>query len=249
MQLVTETDLRAVLQLPNRPYSDPFIYEGSSTPYYDLSRREATSLLSVSGTVSSTPHMFVNNTDFSLHDGVIDWTLPGIKPDLGTVFTIEYTYSRLASGGVSTSVFLASNIVTAELGPSYPWGQVGTTSVDNGFNYNDLARMMQIFVAAREACYTLAAAEIDLAAKYRRGSVLVDDTKKTDDWRAAANEWNAKYEKYLNLVRPKGQLHHFSFTSRDALQMVFADWGALQSASSALREELVDAYLTGDNLL
>lgn len=248
-QLITETDLRAILQLPNRPYSDPLLYDGA--PYYDLSRREPTGVLSVSGSVSGgTPFFFRNAVDFSVHDGVIDWTGGALRPDFGTAFTIDYTYSRLASGGVSTSMFLADQIVTTELGPSYPYDTIGSTSVDQGFNYTLLAKMMQLFVAAREACYTLASAEIDYAEKYRRGSVLVDDTKKTDDWDAKAKNFDAKYMKYLNLVRPTGQLHHFSLTDRNAINMVFADASALyDSASETLREIGREEMYGGGNIV
>ena len=220
MITVTDDQLRSILQLPARPYSDTFAYDGS--PYFDLQRREIVNLLGVSGTVASASTAFRLGVDFQLTAGSIDWTLAGRKPDFGTAFTVEYSYSRLGAAAASTATFFAPMIVTQDLGPAFPYGQ-NTTS---GIPFNNLALMGQMYVAAREACNSLANAEIDIAEKYRRGSVLVDDTKKSADWITTAGEWDTKYKRYLTLIRPGGQVRGFSAINANAMELVFsADFG------------------------
>jgi len=205
---LTENLLRSVLQLPTRPYSDIFPYD--SSPYYDLTRREPVSILTASGTASGSAHNFVMGTDFHLTAGVIDWTLPGTKPDYGTAFTINYTYSRLGSSTASTSMWTANLIVTQDLGMTFPYNIV----TPQGIAYNDLATYAQALVACRESCKALSSSDIDVSEKARRGSVLVDDTKKWEDWDALAKEYEHKYRRFLTVVRPGGQISSFQIASQ-----------------------------------
>ena len=99
---LTVTNLRNLLQLPERPYQDPYAFDG--TAYFDLSQREPCTIFGVSGTVSSSAYNFRAGIDWQLTAGSIDWTLPGAnKPDFGTLFTATYTYSRLGGAAASTA--------------------------------------------------------------------------------------------------------------------------------------------------
>lgn len=216
---VTDALLRSALQLPQRPYGDTYIYDGNpdgSNSYFDLSRREVVSILVCSGTSSGQPFVFRNGTDFQLNAGSIDWTIPGgKKPDYGTAFTIDYTYSRLGSSAASTSMFNANIWATTDLGSSFPYG----SKFANGLAANDVALAVQLCAAAREACEIMVSSEIDLADKYRRGSLQYDDTKKTDDWTAAAKMWESRYKRALILAR--GPVRKFAVSSRNSDVMVF----------------------------
>jgi len=198
------TQLRNLLQLPERPFEDVFYYDGTS--YYDLSHREPCTMFNASGTVASGPFLFRLGTDFQLTAGAIDWTLPGgTKPDLLTKLTVDYTYSKLGNNTASTCVNNAQIITTMDLGSSFPYGSASP----QGIAYNDLATFGASFVASREACVSLASTEIDLAEKGRRGSVLLDDSKKTEDWDAQAKDWDARYKQYLTMIRPGGMVRSF----------------------------------------
>jgi len=216
MQLLTTTDLRNLLQLPERPYADPYYYDG--TPYYDLSRREVVSFLSLSGTASGTPHLFVLGTDFNINYGSLDWTIPGgMKPDIGTAITSQYTYSRLGSSAASTSCWFSGLIVSQDLGPTYPYGSTTTS----GVAFNDLAKMAQIMKAAHLACDALVSADIETSEKYRRGTVIIDDTKKSDDWALNAAKWDTLYKRYRILLR--GPIRAFNVVVQDLDTKVFND--------------------------
>lgn len=214
--LLTDAQLRAALQLPQRPYSDPFLYDQS--PYYDLTQRECVQILTASGTAGGASKQFALNTDFQLTAGTVDWTLPGgTKPDLGTVFTIDYTYSRLGSGASANAIQNAQTIVTQDLGKNFPYG----TTTPQGIPADNIALLGQLYIAAREACYALVTSEIENATKIRRGTMQVDDTKKTADWAAAAALWNTRYKQYLLLAR--GPLHRFEVISANPNRLVFPD--------------------------
>ena len=213
---LTVTQLRNLLQLPERPYEDVYYFDGTS--YWDLSQREPCTIFSVSGTASASPYLFVAGTDWQLTAGSIDWTLPGAKkPDFGTPFTVDYTYSRLGGATASTAVANATIIATQDLGASFPYGGTSTA----GIPYNNLATFIASWVAAREACVSLSSTEIDLAQKSRRGSILLDDSKKTTDWLAEADKWGERYKKYLTLARPKGMVRGFQRVSMDPARLVF----------------------------
>ncbi|MHB8592520.1 MAG: hypothetical protein ACYDBO_11050 [Vulcanimicrobiaceae bacterium] len=220
---LTEALLRSVLQLPTRPYSDPFPYDGA--PFQDLSAREPVQILQASGTASGAAYLFRSGTDFQVTAGAIDWTLPGaVKPDFGTVYTVDYTYSRLGSSAASTSMWMANIVVTQDLGSSYPYN----TLTPQGMAYNDIATYAQMLVAAREATHALATSDIDTAEKYRRGTVLVDDTKKWEDWDAISKDYAAKYRAFLTLARPGGRPSNFTTVSAALSSLVLdSDFSSL----------------------
>jgi hypothetical protein len=120
-------------------------------------------------------------------------------------------------------MWIAQMTVTEDLGATYPYGQ--TTPA--GVSTDQLATMGQVMVAAREACFALAAGDIDTAEKYKRGPVTVDDSKKSADWLAVADQWNQRYRKYLSLIRPKGQVRAFAVTKADLSALVFSSDGDL----------------------
>lgn len=202
---LTVTQLRNVMQLPERPFEDVYQFDGTS--YFDLSHREACTMFGVTGTASGSAYTFQPNIDYQLTAGCIDWTLPGAKkPDFLTAFTIDYTYSRLGGIAASTCVANAQMIVQQDLGSAYPYG--GSTT--SGISFDQLATYGASLVASREACYTLSDSDIDLSQKARRGSVVLDDSKKTTDWQAVGDNWNARYKRYLTMIRPNGQIRAFS---------------------------------------
>lgn len=210
---LTVTQLRNVLQLPERPFEDVNNYDG--TKYYDLTHREPCTILLASGTASATSRLFVLNTDFQITAGCIDWSPAGVKPDLFSAFYVDYTYSRLGGDTASTCVANAKMVVQNDLGSTYPYG---STSVA-GISYDTLATYAASLVAAREACLALATTEIDLASKTRRGSVLVDDTKKSEDWEAAADRFQARYKRYLTAAR--GMIRYFGTSGPTPDRLLF----------------------------
>lgn len=213
---LTVTQLRNLLQLPERPFEDVYAFDGTS--YFDLSHREPCTMLLASGTVSGQAFNFVQGTDYQLTAGCIDWTLPGAhKPDFNTPFTIDYTYSRLGGAAASTSVANAQMIVAQDLGPAYPYGASTTSSI----SYDQLATYGASLVAARDACYTLADSDIDLSQKARRGSIVLDDSKKTNDWTAAGDKWQSRYRRYLTMIRPGGTPTVFSLIRPTADNLIF----------------------------
>src|SRR5579872_4853370 len=218
MQIVTTDGLRALLQLPERPYQDVFPYDG--TPYWDLSRREVCRVLTASGTVASAPHLWTIGADAALTAGSIDFSAStAVKPDFGTAFTIDYTYSRLGSAAASTACMYAGTINTRDLGVTFPWGS--TTA--EGLNFNDLAEFGQRLLAAHWACRSLATSDIENSEKYRRGTVIIDDTKKSSDWDEQAFKYEEQYKRYLVLLR--GPLRAFETIMWSDLSKVFTGEG------------------------
>jgi hypothetical protein len=218
LQIVVEDDLRALLQMPARPYADFYPFDGS--PYYDLSRREVVRLLTFSGTVSGAAFLWTPGTNVFLTAGAIDFSPPAsVLPDFGTAFTVDYTYSRLGSAAASNAVNWAGLINTRDLGSAFPWG---STTVE-GLNYNDLAQFGQALLAGHWACESLANADIENAEKYRRGTVIVDDTKKSSDWQTQADRFHTQYKKYLVLLR--GEMRLFDTIQQSDLSKVFAAQG------------------------
>ena len=218
MQLVTTDGLRALLQLPERPYQDIFPYDG--TPYWDLSRREVCRVLTASGTVAAAPHLWNIGVDAALTAGSVDFSASSsIKPDFGSAFTIDYTYSRLGSAAASTAVQYAGLVNTRDLGTAFPWGS--TTA--EGLNFNDLAEFGQRLLAAHWACRSLATSDIENAEKYRRGTVIIDDTKKSDDWNVQAQKYEEHYKRYLVMLR--GPLRAFQTITLNDVSKVFQDAG------------------------
>ena len=213
---LTTVQLRAILQLPERPFEDIFPYDG--TPYEPLSHIEPCTVLQCSGTVASAGNLFVLGTDFRLTANCVDWTIPGgVKPDLNTPIYFDYTYSRLGGDAASTCVQNAQMIVAQDLGPAYPYGASSTSGVP----FDMLATYGASLVAAREACWTLAATEIDLASKSRRGAVLLDDSKKTADWQASAMDWDKRYKRYLTMIRPSGMVRGLRIVGPNAERLIF----------------------------
>lgn len=215
---LTVAQLRVALQLPERPYEDPYIFDG--TNYWDFSHREVSTLLGISGTVSGTPKIFQQGVDFNITAGVIDWRSPGpgsAKPDLFTRFQVDYTYSKLSGDTASSAVQTAQMVVAQALGPAYPYGSTTTA----GVAFNDLATIGATVVAAREACQSLAATEIDQAQKGRRGAILLDDSKKTTDWLTMASSFNASYKRYLTMIRPGGMVRSFMAISSVPSSTIF----------------------------
>lgn len=205
----------AALQLPPRATHEDRLYDGSA--YFDLSNFEVSSVFGVSGTASGATHAFVDHVDYEIQASVLQFLPGATKPDFGTVFGIDYTYSRAASATVALALHNATLIVSQDLGPTFPYG----ASTTSGVLCDDLAGMGALFVACREVCDSLAASEIELAQKYRRGSILIDDTKKTEDWAARSKEWAAKYDRYLTMIRPNGRPSRFRTVSNQDVQSLF----------------------------
>ena len=203
------------LQLPQRPTHDDRLYDGS--PYYDLSSFEVSTVIGCSGTASGIPHTFVDLVDYEIQASVLQFIPGGTAPDYGTIFGVDYLYARAASSTVALAVSNAIMMVSQDLGSSFPYG--GSTT--SGVPFNNLAGMGALFVACREVCDSLASSEIELAQKYRRGSILIDDTKKTDDWSARSKEWDAKYKRYLTMIRPKGNPSAFRKISNESVRVMF----------------------------
>lgn len=217
---LTTTMVRNLLQLPERPFEDPFQYDGTS--YWDLSQREPCTIFSVSGMVSMTPFLFRSGVDYQLTAGTIDWTLPGAKkPDFGSTFVVDYTYSRLGGVTASTAAQNGTMMAAQDLGSTYPYG----ASTSAGISTDALATMIASFVAAREACRSLSSTEIDIAQKSRRGAILLDDSKKTTDWLAEHDKWDAKYKQYLTMVRPSGMVRAFSLIRPTSDNLVLGEIG------------------------
>jgi hypothetical protein len=110
-----------------------------------------------------------------------------------------------------------SIIVTQDLGSSFPYG----ASTTAGIPFNNLAIYGASLIAASEACFSLATSDIDQAQKSRRGAVLVDDTKKSDNWSTEAANWSARYKKYLTMIRPGGMVRAFSIINRSYYSLLF----------------------------
>jgi hypothetical protein len=207
VQLTTD-QLRKIMQLPERPFEDRYAFDG--TTYYDLSQREPCTMFSVSGTASGMGRLFQIGTDFQLTAGCIDWSLPGAtKPDVNTLFIVDYTYSRLGGDAASTAAANASYIVAQDLGPSFPYG----ASTTSGSPFNSIALYGTALIAARQACLTLSTSDI----------VLVDDSKKTSDWIDMAKIWGDEYKKYLTMIRPGGMVRSFNVVNRNIYQLLFGE--------------------------
>jgi hypothetical protein len=73
--------------------SDTFV---SGTLSYNVVQRDISSVTSVSGTVSGSPHTFVATTDYTFTDDAIVFTGTGVLPDNGTVFARTYTHRLFA---------------------------------------------------------------------------------------------------------------------------------------------------------
>lgn len=235
---LTTDMVRAVLQLPLRPYSDPRVYD--STKYYDLTAREIVSVIQASGTAAGGAHIFQTPNDFLLTNGCIDWSPAGVKPDLGTQFVVDYWYSPLSSATAAQAVSTAQSMVTQELGSAYPYA---STSAE-GVSTDALATIGQLYFACREACTSLAVSDIVNASKYRRGSVLIDDTHKTTDWQDMADKFGSKYKEFLRRIRPAGMVRAFAVTKRDVYSLVFEGDGGFTGAD---QRAIVDMILTGNS--
>lgn len=213
---VTATQLRALLQLPERPYAEAFSYDNS--PYYDLGRREIVQILTLKGTKSAVPKSFTEDTDYQVTAGTIDWTLaPSNVPDFGTQFNVEYTYSRLSSDAADSALMFANALTPQELPSTYAYG----TTNANGVSLDTLASLISLLYASYRACESLASGEVDTSEKYRRGSIQIDDTKKSSDWLALAAEYRAKSRQMLTLVR--GPLSAFQISSADINSLIFSN--------------------------
>ncbi len=174
--------------------------------------------MSLVGQLGAFPaYHFVENTDYALESGVIDFGIGGSSPILGTSFAVDYSYSPLGEGTVSTSMWIASTTVTQQLASAFPYGSNSAA----GVAYNDLATLASIMVAAREACVALASSDTVQAVKYRRGSIQMDETQKAKNWMELSKEWEAKYQKYLNMVRPGGKPSAVMTIARDVYALVF----------------------------
>ncbi len=214
--MVTETQLRGVLQLPARPYSDTILYDGSR--YYDLSHFEPLQIFNLIGVLGAfSAFNFTQNTDYALESGVIDFGIGGSNPQLGTPFIVDYSHSPLGSSSASTSMWIASTTVYQQLASAFPYGSTSAT----GVAFNDLATLGTLMVAAREACVAIAGSESEQAVKYRRGSILMDETQKSKNWMELSKEWEAKYQKYINMIRPGGRPSVMRSIVRDMYSFVF----------------------------
>lgn len=211
--------LRNILQMPERPYSDDRFFDGSV--YYELERFEVVRILSVSGTASGSGRIFNLNSDYAINYDSIDWSNGVIKPDINTLFTTQYTYSRLGSAAASTAVANAILMTTFDLGPTYPYA---STSAE-GLSTDQLATFICSFRAAAEAVKIISNSEIEFAAKIRRGSILFDDGKKTSDYLDENNKWMMEYKKYLTMVRPLGMVRGFQLIRPTASNLVLGEIG------------------------
>jgi len=219
MITLTTTQVRNLLQMPERPYEDVRFYDGSK--YYDLERYEIVRILSMSGTASATPYLFRNGIDFNLNYDSIDFTGGAIIPDINTAFTTDYTFSRLGSSLASSAVSNAIMITTFDLGAKFPYG---STSVD-GQSTDQLATFVCAFKACAEVVRGMSVSEIEIAHKIRRGSVLFDDSKKTSDYLDETVKWEQYYKKYLSMVRPLGMIRGFQMVRPVAENMVVGEVG------------------------
>lgn len=235
--MVTEAQLRGVLQLPARPFSENILSDGSR--YYDLTHFEPLSVYALVGTLGPyANHSFVPSVDFILNSGVLDFGTTGSTPTLGTTFEVDYSYSSLGPGTVSTSMWIASTTVLQELASSFPFNQ----NSPSGVAYNDLATLGTLMVAAREACIGLAGAETDNAVKYRRGAIQMDETQKSKNWIELSRSWGAKYDKYLSMIRPGGRPGGIMTIARAAYSMVFATDGYALPDMEYLRDAEFESY-------
>ncbi len=219
MITLTTDQLRSVLQLPERPYSDPRFYDGSL--YYELERFEVARILSVSGTASGSAYLFRPNVDYHLNYDSIDFTGSLVPPDLNSMFITQYTYSRLGSSLASTACANAVMITTQDLGPLYPYASHTSSNIST----DQLATFIASFRAAAEACKGISSSEIELAQKLRRGAVLFDDSKKTSDWLDQSMKWETEYKKYLTMVRPSGMVRGFSLARPVVENLVMGEAG------------------------
>lgn len=60
---------------------------------YEVTQIDGT--LQVDGTVSAAPYTFILGTDYLMQDSTVIWTVPGTKPDNGSVFQATYNYRWL----------------------------------------------------------------------------------------------------------------------------------------------------------
>lgn len=214
--MVTEDQLRGVLQLPARPTSETILFTGDR--YYDLSHFEPLSVYSLIGTNGSTSgYSFNFSTDYTLTNGVLDFGGGANTPLLGTTFQTDYSYSPLGEATVSTSMWIASTTVYQELASNFPYGSNSAA----GVAYNDLATYGTIMIAAARCCDALAASEVENAVKYRRGSIQVDETLKSKYWAEQSVVWESRYEKYINMIRPAGRPSGIMAIVANAYSLVF----------------------------
>lgn len=222
MVTLTTVQLRQIMQLPERPFEDVYPFDGTS--YFDLSQKEPCTMLQVSGTASGVPAQFRQNIDYQLTAGCIDWTvIGGKKPDLNTPFIVDYTWSKLGGDAASMSCANANMILAQDLGPTYPYG----ASTSAGNLYDRVALYGAMLIGAREAAQTLAVADIDLSQKARRGAVLVDDSKKTDDWADVAKKFDQQYKRYLSMINPAGMRRIFTVIQKNSNDMVLGRIGQI----------------------
>ena len=214
--MLTEAQLRGVLQLPTRPFNEMILSDGGR--YYDLSHFEPLSIYSLTGTLGPyVNHPFVQGTDFVLNNGVLDFGTGGSIPTLGTSFEVDYSYSALGAATVSTSMWIASTTVYQQLSSTFPYNQITAA----GVAYNDLATLGTLMVAAREACVAMAASETENAVKYRRGAIQMDETQKSKNWLELSRGWEEKYHKYLGMIRLYGKPSGIVVIARAAYALVF----------------------------
>jgi hypothetical protein len=236
--MLTEAQLRGVLQLPARPFNENILSDGSR--YYDLSHFEPLTIYSLVGTLGPFQnHPFVMGTDFVLNNGVLDFGAGGASPTLGTSFEVDYSYSSLGAASVSTSMWIASTTVAQQLASAFPYNQISLA----GVAYNDLATLGTLMVAARESCAAMAASEIENAVKYRRGAIQMDETAKTKNWLELSHGWETKYQKYINMIRPGGRPSGLIVIARTAYAMVFPTDGNVDFPDlDYLSEDIGDGY-------
>ena len=219
--MLTDTQLRGLLQLPPRPYSENILYDG--TRYYDLSHFEPLAILGVIGTNgSNTAYAFTQGTDVSLNNGTVDFN-GGLKPVLGSTFNVEYQYSPLGLAAASTSVFLANTVVPQQLGSAFA-AIVGTNS-PAGTPYADLRTFGQMMFAAAYACRSISTSGTETSVKYRRGGLLMDESMKPKNWSDLADTWEAKYQTYINMIRLSGQPSGLQRITANAYNLVFPPVG------------------------
>ena len=235
--MLTEAQLRGVLQLPARPYSENILY--TSDRYYDLTHFEPLTIYSLTGMNGAfSSYAFSNGVDFVLNNGVVDFGIGGSTPTLGTPFTVNYSYSTLGANTVSTSMWIASTTVHQQLASSFPY----SASSPSGVAYQDLATLGTLMVAAREACAAMSSSEVENAIKYRRGGIQMDETLKTKSWSDLARSWDEKYQKYLALIRPTGNLSRIQGIAASARQLVFPSDGAVYPDYAYLAQDEYGSY-------
>lgn len=235
--MVTEAQLRGVLQLPARPFSENILSDGSR--YYDLSHFEPLQILSVTGQNGAfNNYQYMQGIDFAMVSGVIDFGIGGLTPTLGIPFKVDYTYSELGASTVSTSMWIASTTVYQQLASTFPYNKISAA----GVAYNDLATLGTLMVGAREATAALASSDTINAVKYRRGMVQMDETQKSKNWIELSRSWEAKYQKYLSMIRLSGRLSGIKIIAAGAYSLVFPSDGDAFPEMAYLAEDAYGSY-------